>query len=178
MQSPRHNGNGSGSLFDRFSTRKGIPVEVEILTASETDPPFIVFCLFVDGKELEEIVEASMVRGRTGQMEADNERYRKQFVKKYFTGWIGLTLGNFIRLLPGRASMIDAEAWFAEFPDGEMPFSEKAALDLYRETTVEMFFNKVRDSIAAAAKYFSEQKALEVMHARKNSGTSPDSSVT
>jgi len=177
MQSPRI-GNHKANLFDRYSSRKGIPVDVEILTASETDPAFFVHCMFVDGRELESIVEASMVRGRTGQMEADNDKYRVQFVKKNFTGWTGLTLGNFIRMLPGRAGTIDPEAWYADYPDGEMPFSEEAALLLYRETTVEMFFNKVRDNVALAAKYFSEQKAQEVMSARKNSGTSPASNAT
>jgi len=173
MQSPKN----VISIFDQFSTRQGIPISIEVLVASSDDPSFFVQCTFVDGRALEEIVEASMVRGRTGQMEADNDKYRKQFVKRYFTGWTGLTLGNFIRLLPGRAGTISVAVWYELYPDGEMPFSEKAALELYRETTVEMFFNKIRDGIARAATEYSELKAQEVAAARKNSETSSVSSA-
>lgn len=167
----------TSSAFDRFSTREQtFKVEVEILPETEASPPFIVTCQYNDGKDLEDLSEQSMTRNRSGQMEVDHDKYRRGFCKKHIVTWSGLTLEHAAVLMPKRTVSFDIGAFYEEFPEGEIPYSEKTALDLYREAEAHQFFNIIRDELALAAKLMAEQRAKEVRDAQKKFRTTPASS--
>lgn len=171
--SPNSNGHSKGSILERISSRtKSFPIEIEVFSATKYSPPLFVVCEYQDGKDMEDIVRQSMVRGRNGQLEPDNEKYMAAFCRKHIRGWSNFTLEYAYQLMPKRIESLSTDEWYEMCDaDGFLPYSEEDAELVYREAPAELFFMRIRDGIAVAAKAKAEAKAQEIFEAQKNFAT-------
>ena len=147
------------SIFAGLSKRD-ITLPIIVLEAMGEDPEFVVEAMFLDGVAQDAMQNACQVRGRTGALELNRDKYADRWCAKVLKGWTGLTLGNMTRMFPNYNSM-SPQQWIEKYPSGEIPFSHAAAVEMYKEARFQDFVNIFNEAFRDTTQVLETERKLK-----------------
>lgn len=144
------------SILERFTSSKKKQAEVTIFPATEQDPAFVVTAAVLSQRAANEAYEACSENNVLVM-----KKYAAHWGKKVVLGWRGLTIRNFIKLLPDQhVDEGELRTVFRIEGDGEIPYRADLATDLWKAVENDVFAGKIKEAVDEARDMMKEEARI------------------